>query len=80
MLSPTKQSPQYVGDCFGQEQERPRNDGCKKQKKETNKVSFFVSSGAGLAAQRADLKYKTHVSTWVLLVAGAGLEPATFGL
>ena len=41
---------------------------------------FALVAEAELAAQRADLKHKDHAFAWPLLVAGAGLEPATFGL
>ena len=41
---------------------------------------FALVAEAELAAQRADLKCKDHAFAWPLIVAGAGLEPATFGL
>ena len=40
----------------------------------------LLVAGAAACAQRADLKSKDHECTVVFLVAGAGLEPATFGL
>jgi hypothetical protein len=41
---------------------------------------WYVVAGAVTCAQRADLKQKDHEFIMVFLVAGAGLEPATFGL
>jgi hypothetical protein len=43
-------------------------------------MSAFLVAGAVTCTERADLKYKDHEIIMVLLVAGAGLEPATFGL
>ena len=41
---------------------------------------YHVVAGAAACAERADLKHKDHEFLMVFLVAGAGLEPATFGL
>jgi hypothetical protein len=42
--------------------------------------SAFLYSEGRTCAERADLKQKDHEFIMVFLVAGAGLEPATFGL